>query len=283
MLLPLTFHLEPTSGLIMLAGIFYGAQYGGSTTAILVNLPGETSSVVTAIDGYQMALPGPRRFGVGDRRARLILRRLLHHRGHRHLRAAFGAGRPVFRRAGIFLADAARSDRRRGAGARLGDQGGGHDRARSVDRPDRHRRQHRRQAFHLRHPELFDGIDVATLAIGVFGIGEIISNLAQPEETSLAGAAENHAAVADRRRFPRAWPAVLRGTALGSVLGVLPGGGATLVLVCGLCAGKESGARSLALRPRRGRRRGRAGIRKQCRRANVVHSHADAWHSRAMP
>src|ERR687888_1934296 len=58
MLLPLTFHLEPTSGLIMLAGIFYGAQYGGSTTAILVNLPGETSSVVTCIDGYQMAQQG---------------------------------------------------------------------------------------------------------------------------------------------------------------------------------------------------------------------------------
>src|SRR5499433_191868 len=58
MLLPLTFKLEPTSGLIMLAGIFYGAQYGGSTTAILVNLPGETSSVVTCIDGHQMARKG---------------------------------------------------------------------------------------------------------------------------------------------------------------------------------------------------------------------------------
>src|SRR6201993_5042659 len=58
MLLPLTFHLEPTSGLIMLAGIYYGAQYGGSTTAILVNLPGETSSVVTCIDGYHMARQG---------------------------------------------------------------------------------------------------------------------------------------------------------------------------------------------------------------------------------
>src|SRR5262245_28352666 len=58
MLLPLTSKLEPTSGLIMLAGIFYGAQYGGSTTAILVNLPGETSSVVTCIDGHQMARQG---------------------------------------------------------------------------------------------------------------------------------------------------------------------------------------------------------------------------------
>jgi enolase len=61
MLLPLTFGLPPESSLIMLAGIYYGAQYGGSTTAILINLPGESSSVVTAIDGYQMArtLPVP--------------------------------------------------------------------------------------------------------------------------------------------------------------------------------------------------------------------------------
>src|SRR5689334_19437887 len=58
MLLPATFSLPPISSLIMLAGIYYGAQYGGSTTAILVNLPGESSSVVTAIDGYQMARQG---------------------------------------------------------------------------------------------------------------------------------------------------------------------------------------------------------------------------------
>src|SRR3569832_1695454 len=58
MLLPATFVLPPVSALIMLAGIYYGAQYGGSTTAILVNLPGESSSVVTCIDGYKMALKG---------------------------------------------------------------------------------------------------------------------------------------------------------------------------------------------------------------------------------
>src|SRR5690242_11225345 len=58
MLLPITYALPPVSALIMLAGIYYGAQYGGSTTAILVNLPGESSSVVTAIDGYQMARKG---------------------------------------------------------------------------------------------------------------------------------------------------------------------------------------------------------------------------------
>src|SRR6186713_1684859 len=58
MLLPITFNLPPVAALIMLAGIYYGAQYGGSTTAILVNLPGEASSVVTALDGYQMARQG---------------------------------------------------------------------------------------------------------------------------------------------------------------------------------------------------------------------------------
>src|SRR5690606_18644562 len=58
MLLPLTYALDPVSAIIMLAGIYYGAQYGGSTTAILVNLPGESSSVVTAIDGHKLALAG---------------------------------------------------------------------------------------------------------------------------------------------------------------------------------------------------------------------------------
>jgi putative tricarboxylic transport membrane protein len=57
-LLPVTFGLNSTSAIIMLAGIYYGAQYGGSTTAILVKLPGESSSVVTTIDGYQMARQG---------------------------------------------------------------------------------------------------------------------------------------------------------------------------------------------------------------------------------
>src|SRR5436305_13617428 len=58
MLLPITFNLSPVGALIMLAGIYYGAQYGGSTTAILVNIPGESSSVVTCLDGYQMARQG---------------------------------------------------------------------------------------------------------------------------------------------------------------------------------------------------------------------------------
>jgi putative tricarboxylic transport membrane protein len=58
MLLPLTYKLDPTGAMIMLAGIYYGAKYGGSTTSILLNVPGESSSVVTCIDGYRMAVKG---------------------------------------------------------------------------------------------------------------------------------------------------------------------------------------------------------------------------------
>ena len=58
LLLPVTYHIPPTAAIVMLAGVYYGAQYGGSTTAILINMPGESSSAVTAIDGYQMARQG---------------------------------------------------------------------------------------------------------------------------------------------------------------------------------------------------------------------------------
>ena len=75
LLLPITFGLPATTAIIMLAGIYYGAQYGGSTTAILLNLPGEVSSVVTTLEGYKMARNGPRRRGADHRGARLVLRR----------------------------------------------------------------------------------------------------------------------------------------------------------------------------------------------------------------
>ena len=83
MLLPASFALPPVSALIMLAGIYYGAQYGGSTTSILVNLPGEASSIVTTLDGYQMALQG--RAGVALATAAIALF-LRGHRFHGHHR-----------------------------------------------------------------------------------------------------------------------------------------------------------------------------------------------------
>src|SRR5881296_1928350 len=228
MLLPLTFHLEPTSGLIMLAGIFYGAQYGGSTTAILVNLPGETSAVVTCIDGHQMARQG--RAGAALAVAAL---------------GSFFAGCVSTLLIAVFAPPLAKVGQSFGApeyfslmvlgliaavvlahgsvikaiamiilGLLIGLVGtdGNTGAAR----------------FTLGLRELTDGIDVATLAIGLFGVGEIITNLSQSEQSRSVVAQKIDRLWPTRDDFRRSWPAVLRGTALGSILGVLPGGGATL-------------------------------------------------------
>ena len=150
MLLPFTFGLEPAPALIMLAGIYYGAQYGGSTTAILVNIPGESSSVVTTLDGYQMARQRPRRAGARHRRDRLVHRRLHRDAGGRLFRPAAGRGRAQVRPGGIFFADGVRPDRGGRAGARLAAQGDRHGVLRHPARADRHRRQFRRDPLRLR-------------------------------------------------------------------------------------------------------------------------------------
>jgi len=228
MLLPLTFHLEPVSGLIMLAGIFYGAQYGGSTTAILVNLPGETSSVVTCIDGHQMARQGR----AGAALAVAALSSFFAGCISTGLIAAFAP--PLSRIGQSFGAPEYFSLMVLGLVAAVvlahgsivkavamivlgllvglvgtdGNTGG------------------TRFTFDIR--ELTDGIDVATLAIGIFGVGEIISNLARPEEQRAVIASKITRLWPTAGDFRDSWRAVLRGTALGSILGVLPGGGATL-------------------------------------------------------
>ena len=228
MLLPLTFHLEPVSGLIMLAGIFYGAQYGGSTTAILVNLPGETSSVVTCIDGHQMARQG--RAGaalavaaIGSFFAGCISTALIAGFAPPLAKVGQSFGAPEYfslMLLGLIAAVVLAHGSIIKAVAMIvlgllvglvgtdGNTGG------------------TRFTFGIR--ELTDGIDVATLAIGVFGVGEIISNLSRPEEERSLIAQKITRLWPTGDDFRRSWRAVLRGTALGSILGVLPGGGATL-------------------------------------------------------
>jgi len=228
MLLPLTFHLEPTSGLIMLAGIFYGAQYGGSTTAILVNLPGETSSVVTCIDGHQMARQG--RAGaalavaaLGSFFAGCVSTALIATFAPPLAKVGQSFGSPEYFSlmvlgliAAIVLAHGSVVKAVAmiilgllvGLVGTDGNTGG------------------TRFTFGIR--ELTDGIDVATLAIGVFGVGEIISNLTQAEHARSVVSPSISRLWPTGDDFRRSWPAVLRGTALGSMLGVLPGGGATL-------------------------------------------------------
>lgn len=229
MLLPLTFHLEPLSGLIMLSGIFYGAQYGGSTTAILVNLPGETSSVVTCLDGYQMARRG--RAGValavaalGSFFAGSIATFVIAIAAPPLSLVGRSFGAPEYFSLMLFGLVAAvalahgsipKAIAMIFLGLLLGlvgtDPNTGNGR------------------FSFDVPVLADGIGFVPLAIGVFGIGEIISNLKR-------GTSEERSVLAEKisglwptgADFRRCWPAWIRGTVLGSVLGILPGGGATL-------------------------------------------------------
>jgi TctA family transporter len=228
MLLPLTFHLEPTSGLIMLAGIFYGAQYGGSTTAILVNLPGETSSVVTCIDGHQMARQG--RAGaalavaaLGSFFAGCVATALIATFAPPLARVGQSFGAPEYFSlmvlgliAAVVLAHG--SVIKAVAMIILGLLIGliGTDGNTGGTR------------FTFGITELTDGLDVATLAIGIFGIGEIITNLSRPQDARSLVSQKITRLWPTRDDFNRAWPAVLRGTGLGAILGVLPGGGATL-------------------------------------------------------
>ena len=280
MLLPLTFHLEPVSGLIMLAGIFYGAQYGGSTTAILVNMPGETSSVVTCIDGHQMARNG--RAGAALTVAALgsFFAGTRGDLDDRAVLAAAGAGRAVVRRAGVFLADGGRPDRRGGAGARLDRQGGGDGAARPAARPGRHRRPDRRAALHVRHHHSVrrhrfraagdrdfrarrgDRQPGHAAAAPRTGEQQDLQPLADQGgvQAGMAGVGARHADRLDPRRAA--------------------GRRRHAVRVRRLCAGEEDRARSVAVRQGRDRRRRRAGIRQQRRRADLVHSDADARHSR---
>jgi putative tricarboxylic transport membrane protein len=228
MLLPLTFHLEPVSGLIMLAGIFYGAQYGGSTTAILVNLPGETSSVVTCIDGHQMARQGK----AGSALAIAALGSFFAGTVATFIIAAFAP--PLARVGQSFGAPEYFSLMVLGLIAAVVLAHGSVLKAIAMiilgllfglvgtDG------QTASQRFTFDITELSDGIDFAVLAIGLFGVGEVIANLARGQESRSVTTEKITRLWPTREDFRLAWPAVLRGTSLGSILGVLPGGGATL-------------------------------------------------------
>ncbi|HLM14325.1 MAG TPA: tripartite tricarboxylate transporter permease, partial [Reyranella sp.] len=227
MLLPITFHLPPTASLIMLAGIYYGAQYGGSTTSILVNLPGESASVVTCLDGYQMARNGragaalsisavgsffagtvgtliivlfaepltrmAQKFGPADYCSLMALGLVA--------AVVLASGSVIKAIAMVFLGllfGLVGTDVNTGA-----------------------------QRFTFDIPELSDGIDFAPIAMGLFGIAEIVVNL-ERHLTRTGGTIKVGSLWPTREEMRRAIPAVLRGTTLGSILGVLPGGGPTL-------------------------------------------------------
>jgi putative tricarboxylic transport membrane protein len=227
MLLPITFGLDATSALIMLSGIYYGAQYGGSTTAILVNLPGESSSVVTALDGYQMARKG--RAGVALATAAIAsfvagtvatFVIILFAPALAELALKFGpaeyfslmimglvasvvlAHGSLLKAIGMIvlglLVSTIGTDVNSGA-----------------------------QRFTFDTPEMADGISFVVIAMGMFGLGEIIREL-EHEATRTLVSTRIKGLMPSKDDFKRMVAPILRGTALGSLLGILPGGGAML-------------------------------------------------------
>ena len=227
MLLPTTYALQPVSALIMLAGIYYGAQYGGSTTSILLNMPGETSSAVTCLDGYQMARKGQAgaalaiaalgsffagcvatvfvatvaiplselalKFGPAEYCSLMILGLI---------------GAVVLAHGSLLKAIAMVV-----LGLLLGLVGTDVNSGAA------------RFAFGV--PELIDGLGIVSVAMGLFGFAEILTNLESTEKRELITAKVSGLWLT-KQQFKDAWPAVLRGTGIGSILGLLPGGGAML-------------------------------------------------------
>jgi putative tricarboxylic transport membrane protein len=228
MLLPATYALPPVSALIMLAGIYYGAQYGGSTTAILVNLPGEASSVVTIIDGHQMAKqgragPALAAAGLGSFFAGCVGTLVLAAFAVPLTEVAFKFGpAEYFALMVLGLIGAvvlASGSLLKAVGMiLLGLLMGlvGTDVNSGVAR------------FSFDIPELTDGLGVVGLAMGLFGYSEIISNLGKAESEREVFTARVAGLMPTKEDFKRMVPAVLRGTVLGSALGILPGGGALM-------------------------------------------------------
>src|SRR5258706_10078043 len=227
MLLPITFGLPPVSALIMVSGIYYGAQYGGSTTAILVNLPGESSSVITALDGYQMARQGNAgkalaTAAIGSFFAGTVCTLLIAVAAPPLSEVALKFGPAEYFSlmvlgliASIVLASGSLLHALGMIilGLLLGMVGT------DVNSG--------MQRYSFDVPELADGINFVTVAMGVFGLGEIIGNL-QMQDTRDVMLKKVTGLMPTMEDLKRIVAPVLRGTALGAVLGILPGGGAML-------------------------------------------------------
>jgi len=226
LLLPVTFYLDPTSGLIMLAGIYYGAAYGGSTAAILLNIPGENSAVMTCIDGHQMAKqnragPALAIAAIGSLFAGSVATFFiaLFAPPLANVGLAFGAPEyfsllllglmsvVILARGSIPKALAMAV-----VGLLLGTVGMGTGTER----------------FTFDSVELMDGIGFVPVAIGIFGLSEIIANLIAPAENRVVVSSKIGSLWPTRDDWRRSWPAILRGTGIGSALGILPGGGVSI-------------------------------------------------------
>jgi len=224
LLLPITYKIQPVSAVIMLAGIYYGAMFGGSTTSILLNIPGENASVVTCIDGYQMARQG--RAGpalgisaIGSFFGGIISVLMLVFIAPILANFAIKFGPPEYASLlllGLLMAVYLSSGSilkglmMMSLGVILGMVG--QDLAYGIDR------------FTFGSDRLLSGLDFVPVAMGLFGISEVLLNLEAPEvrevfKTALKGVFPS------RDDWQRSWAPMLRSGFLGSCMGVLPGGG----------------------------------------------------------
>jgi TctA family transporter len=227
LLLPITRNLDADTSLIMLAGIYYGAQYGGSTTAILINLPGESSSAVTAIDGYQMARQG--RAGpalaaaaLGSFFAGTVATVILALFAPPLAEVALKFGPPEYFALMVLglvtaVALAHGSVLKALAMIVLGLLFGmiGSDVFTGTQR------------FTFGFTELADRLNFVAVAVGMFGLSEILRNLENEHDRAVL-TSKVTGLLPTREDWKRMWAPILRGTGLGSLLGILPGGGAIL-------------------------------------------------------
>jgi putative tricarboxylic transport membrane protein len=229
MLIPLTFAMSPTTAVIMLAGIYYGSQYGGSTTAILLNVPGESSNAVTAMDGYQMALQGRAGAALAIAALSSFFAGTVCTLAIALFAIPLGAIALKFNSADYFslmlLGLVGSVALAHGSvikalgmimvGLLLGLVG-----------TDIYTGS---QRFTMGFIELSDGINFVPIAIGLFGLPEILRNLEDMSNGTATGMPRAIGTLRPtREEWRRSIPATLRGTLLGGVLGILPGAGATI-------------------------------------------------------
>jgi putative tricarboxylic transport membrane protein len=227
MLLPLTFKVDPTGALIMLAGIYYGAQYGGSTTAILVNIPGEATAVVTTLDGHQMARKGQAGVALGIAAIGSFIAGTI----ATMVIAAIGA--PLTKLALLFGPAEYFGLMVLGLGLAVVLAQGSVLKAvimvvfglvlatvgTDLETGD--------ERLTLGFAALSDGIDFAVLAMGVFGIAEVLRNIENPEARGVVKGTIGRL-LPSAADFRRSLGPILRGTGIGAILGILPGNGAVL-------------------------------------------------------
>ncbi|MCL2669059.1 MAG: tripartite tricarboxylate transporter permease [Syntrophaceae bacterium] len=227
-LLPVTFHMSSTSAIIMLAGVFYGTAYGGSTTSILMNVPGEAVSVVTCLDGHQMAVRGRAGAALGIAAFGSFIAGTLGIVGLMifagplsRFALAFGP-HEYFALIVLGLTFVAYLSSQGSVfqalmvacvGLMLGNIG--------LDSETI------RPRFTFGSLYLFDGLNIAVLAMGLFGIAEVLEGLERAEASSIVKTKIKNLLPNKADWLKSAWP-IIRGTFIGFVLGILPGAGPVL-------------------------------------------------------